>query len=128
MKNIIALFLLIIMVFLLGGCGGDSILTGEWTHTDESSGTWLSFEFNEDGTVVERSGGNVFPTLRTEGTYITDEDQLILNMTHIINEETGLSAPFPGGFVWEFTFFFRENSLILIDINFDDTELVFARY
>ncbi|MDD3238889.1 MAG: DUF5640 domain-containing protein [Lachnospira sp.] len=76
MKNIVALFLVSIMVMAAVGCG-KATLQGNWSGTS-SDGTEVTFEFNQDGNGNYNMGGIALST-----TYKTEGDQLTVTTSFL---------------------------------------------
>lgn len=107
------------MFLFLNVCGGDKdTLLGRWTTTTD--GITISREFKDDGTIIERVSFN--SSLRMEGTYTTDDGKINIAMRNAINEKSGKNMPLEVDY--KFSYSVKNNVLILIDLNLEDSEKV----
>jgi hypothetical protein len=123
MKRKLAILAILIITVSLAGCscGGGSVV-GVWTRTVDES--WITYDFREDGKIVETS--SYTPTVRAEGQYTADGDTLTLAMRTIIDSEDGSRTD--ANVNWRFSYSVEKDRLVLVDLDDDEgTELVFLR-
>lgn len=75
-KAVLSIFIVIMAVCMIAGCGEKATLTGKWNSTDGSSTT---YEFNEDGTGIEKKGDEISMniTYTTNGNTLTITKELL---------------------------------------------------
>lgn len=119
MKRTITVLMLVVVMFLLSGCGDNDSLTGsKWTMTTE--GITITRQFNDDGTTSEWVNNK----LRSDGTYTVAGNEISAIMTSLTNEESGKRMDSSEEISWRWSYSVDGNKLILIDLNLNDNEEV----
>ena len=72
----LSIFIVMIAACMIAGCGEKATLTGKWSSVDGSS---TIYEFNEDGTGIEKKGNEISMniTYTTNGNTITITKELL---------------------------------------------------
>lgn len=75
-KAVFSIFMVIMAVCIITGCGEKATLTGKWSSVDGGS---TIYEFNEDGTGIEKKGNEISMniTYTTNGNTITITKEIL---------------------------------------------------